>query len=563
MMIRYIFFYAFLAVSLIETYAQPQGPAYVVKFANKNNSPYTINNPSAFLSPAALNRRLSQGIAIDPGDLPVTPSYIEAITQAGAQIAAVSRWFNTAAVWINNPAIIQTIEAMPFVVSVISMDSPGKSMTKQDWFNKLLFNEDEALAVPSGLTSKAVNANYYNYGDAYNQISMVSGHILHNQGFSGQGMVIAVLDAGFRRVDVNPVFDSLRLENRILGSRDFVQPGNNVYNPNIHTHGTNVLSIMAANISGQMVGTAPKASYWLLRTEDALAEYLMEEYYWVAGAEFADSVGAWVINSSLGYTTFDNPYQNHTYAHMNGNTAPSTRGGDIAASKGILVINSAGNSGLDSWYYIGAPADGDSVLAIGAVNASGIYATFSSKGPSSDGRVKPDVSAQGQGTTISNSLGTITSGSGTSFSSPVVAGVAACLWQTNLNRTNMQVAQSIKKSSSQYNNPDAFLGYGIPDFQLASLLLRKADDSVNDSKITTSVFPNPFNDFFWVSTFGLSNSILIVRISDATGKNMLVREASGQSNYLKVDGLSHLGSVLYIIHVTTSSGTATRKLLKF
>ncbi len=550
-----------LVLLALEVYTQQPGTAYIVRFANKNNSPYSLNNPSQFVSQAGLARRTKQNIPIDFSDLPVTPSYLQAIRQAGAQVAAVSRWFNLATVWINNATVVQSIAAMPFVLSITSMDSKSNNKLGHFANKKFHFDEQNAIPIPYQNEPKSIASDYYNYGNAFNQINMISGQSLHNQGFRGEGMVIAVLDAGFRNVNTIPLFDSLRLENRILGTRDFVQPGNNVYNPSIHPHGTNVLSIMAANWSGQMVGTAPKANYWLLRTEDAPTEYLMEEYFWVAGAEFADSVGAWVINSSLGYTTFDNPLQNHTYMQMNGNSTPVTRGADKAASKGILVVNSAGNSGTDpSWLYIGAPADGDSVLAIGAVDGAGNYVAFSSKGPSADGRVKPDVCARGSGTAISNSSGVVVAGNGTSFSSPIIAGMAACLWQSNREKTNMQVAQSIKQSCSRFNNPDSLLGYGIPNFNIANLIL-KVDEKPNETN-SLAIFPNPFSEFLWIGNTSGRNSLMKISFTDASGKTLLERDITSHCAYFKIEQLSHLRAGLYLIRITTDKGVESRKLLK-
>jgi hypothetical protein len=300
---------------------------------------------------------------------------------------------------------------------------------------------------------------------------MLNGIALHDLGYDGMGMTIAVLDAGFTNTNTIPAFSYLWNNNRILGYKDFVSP----QAPNLfssHTHGTSVLSTMGAYLPGDMVGTAPQASYWLLRSEDGATEYLVEELNWVSAAEFADSVGADIINSSLGYTTFDNPAQDHTYQDMNGNTTPVTIGADKAVSKGMIVVNSAGNSGGSSWQYIGAPADGDSVFSIGAVNSIGAYVSFSSTGPTSDGRTKPDVVAQGSGTTIINAgTGNVSTGSGTSFSSPVTAGMVSCLWQAHPNRRNTEILEAIRQSGSLAGNPDQQLGWGIPNYLTAHNLL--------------------------------------------------------------------------------------------
>jgi serine protease AprX len=547
-------------------FSQPLGPAYVIYFTDKNNSPYSIDNPSEFLTEAAIDRRNRQGIAIQVDDIPVNASYLNAVSNAGAQIAAVSRWFNMAAVWIQNPNIIPGILALPFVSEVSPMSGgPVKANDKSNWKNKPFFDSEVYDLVFEEPITKAIQDNYYNYGNADNQIEMVSGKQLHNQGYRGEGMVIAVLDAGFRNVDVITAFDSLRANNRILGTRDFVQPGNNVYSSWIHPHGTMVLSIMGANLPGLMVGTAPEASYWLLRTEDANgppgnSEYLMEEYFWISGAEFADSVGAWIINSSLGYSEFDDPTQNHFYSDLNGNTIPITLGADRAASKGIFVVNSAGNSGGSAWQYIIAPSDGHKVMAVGAVNSSGNYASFSSTGPTADGRIKPDISAQGAGTSFVGSNGNVNAGNGTSFSSPIIAGMAACLWQTNMDVTRNGVYEAIIQSGSQYLNPDNFLGNGIPDFEHAQLILT-ADNNLQAKTTSIKAYPNPAQSFLVIES-NLGNPIRQILITDITGKIKLSRDFSNTPQLKYTEDLSALEAGVYILRIYTATGAEAVKIIK-
>jgi len=554
----------FLVILFLPLFSQPLGPAYVVYFTDKDNSPYSIDNPSEFLTEAALDRRARQGIAIEADDIPVNTTYLEAITNAGAQIASVSRWFNLAGVWIHDESIIPLIEAMPFVQSVEPMSGGSKKMKpSDDFFDKFYVGNGDLPGWPVALSG--LKNNYYNYGQGQNQIQMIGGIALHNQGYRGQGMVIAVLDAGFRNVDTNPAFDSLRAHNRILGARDFVQPGNNVYKPTAHAHGNNVLSVMAANLPGQMVGTAPEASYWLLRTEDhdppALPEYLMEEYFWMAGAEFADSVGAWVINSSLGYTQFDDPTQNHTYADLDGDTTPVTRAANRAASKGILVVNSAGNYGSGAWQYIIAPADGFDVLAVGAVDAESNRAFFSSIGPSYDGRIKPDVTAQGAGTAIVNSGGNVQASNGTSFSSPVIAGMAACLWQTNNDVSNADIYQAIIQSASQFNNPDNLKGYGIPDFEQARLILTSISPPPG-SKRYVRVYPNPVSSHLVIETLKSGDTINAITFSDLTGRIIFKRNYEKQYKSSIIEFISALRPGIYLLKVDLKNGSETVKVVK-
>lgn len=441
--------------------AQVAPDKYWVKFTDKINTPYSIENPEDFLSQKAIDRRTNQGISIETNDLPVDPAYIQAIIDEGAEILTVSKWFNSVTVYTTSSSVINAIELLPFVLSV-EKDNLGYPFINEK-SAKPFFENESTKEITSSL--KGISSGQsYDYGFAFNQIDMLNGILLHDAGYDGSGMTIAVLDAGFLNVDIIEGFDSLWINGQILGYKDFVEPAS----PNIfssHYHGTMVLSTMGANLPTEMVGTAPEADYWLLRSEDADTEYLIEEVNWVSAAEFADSVGADIINSSLGYTTFDDASQDHTYADMDGNTTPITIGADIAASKGILVVNSAGNSGGSSWQYIGAPADGNEVFSIGAVNSSGNYASFSSTGPSYDGRVKPNVVAQGQGSTVISAYsGSVTSGNGTSFSSPITAGMVACLWQAHPDKTNFEIMTAIEESASLANNPNDQLGYGIPDY---------------------------------------------------------------------------------------------------
>ena len=381
----------------------------------------------------------------------------------------------------------------------------------------------------------------------------MNGQFLHNNGYSGQGMTIAVIDAGFNSVDVMDCFDSLRANNQILGTRDFAEPGNNVYAQTMHTHGTSVLSCMAANISGVMVGTAPKADYWLLRSEVGATETVIEEYYWVSAAEFADSVGVDLINSSLGYTQFDDPLTNHTYADMDGNTTVVTIGADMAAQKGILVVNSAGNSGGDAWRYIGAPADGDSVFTIGAVDASGNRVGFSSVGPTYDGRIKPTVSAQGSGAAVFSPSG-LNYGNGTSFSSPITCGITACLWQALPELSNMELIELIKLTASQASQPDSLLGWGIPNMEKAFTSLSVG---IKKDLPKLSTYPNPVTNQITLSLATRVDGIATVQILNLQGQLIYSKIHEITSGSILISNLSDLSSGIYFLKVTEANGSIT------
>ena len=267
----------------------------------------------------------------------------------------------------------------------------------------------------------------YNYGNASNQIEMLKGEVLHQNNFTGEGMQIAILDAGFPNVDNFAAFKHIQDNNQILGGYDFVQRNEDFYTG--YSHGMSVLSTIAGFLENEFVGTAPDAEFYLFITEDYDNETPLEESLWVEAAEKADSLGVDVINTSLGYTTFDNPNYNYTYNDMDGKTTFISRGAEIAFSRGLLLVNAAGNEGDTLWHYISAPADAESVLSIGAVNAVGTIAPFSSYGPTSDGSIKPDVCAQGSECIHYKCSGNIATSNGTSFASPILAGVITCLWQ--------------------------------------------------------------------------------------------------------------------------------------
>ena len=450
-----------------------------VQFTDKAGTPFNLAEPLEFLSQRALDRRAAQNISLNENDLPVDPAYIQQVMATGASILTTSKWFNSVSVHVPDSVVLNAIWQLPFVNQTHAV---GRLRGDRE-FDKL---EVETKSISTG---GSIN-DESDYGSAFNQIDMLGGVNLHNQGYMGQGMLIAVLDAGFTNVDVLSVFDSLNNDGRILGTWDFVSRHDSVYND--HTHGMGVLSTMAAYEPGVMIGTAPLASYLLLRTEEGGAEAPIEEDYWVAGAEYADSAGADLINTSLGYTTFDHSIYDHTYLDMDGNTTRSAIGADIAVSKGILVVASAGNQGGSPWQYIGSPADGDSVLAIGAVNPDGIRASFSSIGPSSDGDIKPNVCAQGALSTIVAQNGDIVTGNGTSFAGPILAGMAACLWQAFPDLSNMEVFHAIEESAHLHSNPNFLMGHGIPNFAMANLILSGFSPTDLDEDELFNIYPNPF-----------------------------------------------------------------------
>jgi serine protease AprX len=330
------------------------------------------------------------------------------------------------------------------------------------------------------------------------------------------------------------------------------------------SHGTSVLSLMAGFIPGQYIGTAPEADYWLIRTEDADTEYIIEEYNWVSGAEIADSAGVDVINTSLGYTQFDAASQNHTYADMDGHTAVISIGADIAFSKGMLVVVAAGNSGSDSWHYISAPADARGVLAVGATFPDGSLAAFSSRGPSADQRVKPNVSGQGAICYVAEPDGSFGYGSGTSYASPVMAGMSACLWSARKSITNQELKELIESVSSQYTDPDDDLGYGIPDFEEAYLKL--TNSGFNTQKTNNiRIYPNPFNETLRFDFRSGSDTNLDIELRDQLGRTVLFKHSTvlpNQLNQVEWNGLENLAKGMYLVRIGNNDAQVTGKVIK-
>jgi len=531
---------------------------YWVKFSDKNGSPFSINAPEDFLSQRAIQRRAAQNISIVENDIPVNQTYVDAVVATGAQVLNRSKWHNSVTVISSDSTQIDAINALPFVASVNAVALAQHPVV--DLRNK--FEPQTDNVYKNEVASPSIsNADY---GMGLNQIDMLGGIALHEMGFRGEGVLIAVIDAGFYNVDILTVFDSLRNENRLVATRDFVDGDLNVYHAS--THGTMVLSTMAGNSPGQLIGTAPKASYMLLRSEDAGSEYLIEEVNWASAAEFADSAGADVINSSLGYTDFNDASQNHTYSDMDGNTTPVTVAADIAASKGMVVVNSAGNEGSSSWFHISAPSDADSVLAIGAVDEFGQYVAFSGKGYSFDGRIKPNVVAQGKDAAIVNSnTGEIMTGNGTSFSGPIIAGMVACLWQANPALNNIELLHAIEQSAHQYNNPDSLMGYGIPNFSIANLILSdNMPSDLNKDELLT-VFPSPFEGDVTGIFYSALDQPTEVRLSAVDGRTIYFEEIfcrKNTSSTYRLPLLQNLAQGVYIFSVTTPEKVYYKRVLK-
>jgi serine protease AprX len=444
-----------------------------VSFADKADSPYSVERPEEFLSARAIARRAQRGIPVTAEDLPPNPAYVEALAAKGALIHHTSRWLNAATILIAEEQIVP-IADLPFVDTIFYA---GPAYDRRE--------QQRPPVQMDSLLSRRVEDEPYGHGAT--QIRLLKGDTLHQLGYTGSSKLIAVLDGGFIGVEESPFFDSLRAAGRLLPGRNFVNEGHPYA---LSTHGSKVLSTMASNVPGVLVGTAPGAAYVCVKTEDTRTEYRIEECNWVAGLEFADSLGADIINSSLGYTTFDDKGMNYQYDHLDGQKSVASRAADIAAAKGMMVITSAGNEGSSKWRHIGIPADAELAFSIGATDLRGKRASFSSVGPTPDGRIKPDVVAPGAWVATADAYSfRVAPSSGTSFASPILAGLAACLWEAFPEKTNLEIMDAIRQSGSMAASPDAEIGFGLPDFGKAFRLLKAA--AAPSSPAAPLVAPRP------------------------------------------------------------------------
>ncbi|MBA4410365.1 MAG: hypothetical protein C0397_13180 [Odoribacter sp.] len=542
---KLIILWFFLLVEFISFAQSTPKSYYWVQLKDKKGTPYQISKPEVFLSQRAINRRVRQHIAIDETDLPVSTVYLDSLKKRGLEIFHTSKWLNGVTVRIADTAQIRKIAALPFVASV-QYTRPANVLKSAR--NK--FNEDDLQADIGPAT----------YGASISQLTQLNGQYLHGQGFRGKGIQIAVLDAGFWHVSQIAAFDSLRITKRILGTRDFVDPKSDVFQQ--HSHGMSVLSCMGGNVPGLLIGTAPDASYYLFRSEDVTTEYLIEEDNWVAAAELADSLGVDVINSSLGYYSFDDTKMSHPYSDINGKTTRVTQGANMAFRKGILVFCSAGNEGSKAWKKIIAPSDGENVIAVAAVDKNGVRAAFSSYGPAFGGAIKPNVAAVGWSTYLVTSSGVLGYSSGTSFSSPVLAGMGACLLQANPYANVKQLKMAIEQSAHQYSKPDSLLGFGIPDFGKADKYLKVSSVQNQVLKNSWLVLPNPFSDYLLIqNTTPNSAQPCLVSIYNLQGI-MVWQSTFGSSEQIVLQNLDNLPQGVLFLTIRSGEKEERFKLVK-
>ncbi|MBX2916712.1 MAG: S8 family serine peptidase [Cyclobacteriaceae bacterium] len=522
----------FLAVS-----AQAQPNRYFVFFKDKAGTPFTITQPQEFLSNNSIARRQRQQINITEADLPVNPTYVQQLKELGIATYFTSRWWN--GVLIETESYnVPAITTLPFVDEVLLV-APGQKLS-------------------SGRTGKIKRKHDTTDQPLANSIQLAQLGIpaMHAAGKSGEGISIAIFDSGFQGVNTAAPFSLLNTDSRIKHTFNFVGNNTNVFTAD--DHGTEVLSVMAAYTAGTYTGAAYKANYFLYLTEDVSSEYRIEEFNWTFAAEKADSAGVQIINSSLGYNTFDAPTMNYSKNQLNGNTAYITKAARMAIERGIIVVCSAGNEGNSSWKLVTPPADATGILAVGSITAGGVRSSFSSLGPTEDGRIKPDLVAMGSGTVVIRANGNIGTTSGTSLASPLVASLAAGVWQTYPDFTAQKIYEVLTQSASQATSPDNFLGYGIPNYEAVVNYLREPEPEKN-----WLVFPNPVVS----NTFNIQLDEIInpVQVTLFDSKGARVSESTlhinWQNNPFEYD-ITALLSGLYFVRVVSGSREATFRIMK-
>lgn len=449
---------------------------YRLHLKDKGNPPFSIDKPDDFLSLKSIERRKRQGLPIDSFDLPLDPAYLEAITNTGATIRTFGKWVKTVVVHLTNLEILPRLESLPFIDSLYCVWEGTLPVRTNIW---------EDIPFDSNVRQNTINS----YGVGFTQIALNNGHLVHGAGFRGKGMAIAVLDGGFVNVDKIDYFD----QERIKEIKNFNHEVTDILHEG-SDHGTRVLSCMLSDKSGELIGVAPEADYYLFRTEVADGEFPVEEDYWIAGLEYADSLGIDIVTSSLGYATFDDPEMDHTWEQLDGQTIPISRAANLAASRGMLLFNSAGNEGNKSWGKINFPGDAENIITVGSITEDSICSSFSSFGFTVDKRIKPDLMAMGSSVSVVESSGAIVQSSGTSYSTPILAGLAACLWETLPDLNSFTMLDLLRETADRFQNPDSLMGYGIADVYKAYLQrqtgVRPIFDFSDSIYISISIFDN-------------------------------------------------------------------------
>ncbi|ALM06670.1 hypothetical protein SB49_01755 [Sediminicola sp. YIK13] len=544
------FLILFFFFSLFGARAQEHAWVY---FKDKVGVVEALANPETILTSRALARKNKFNIPVDERDVPVNESYLAQVKgQSGIAVKAKSKWFNC----------VHVVGSINDIASLSSLDFVDRIFYADRGLNAKAGKYPKDKSKPDNHENKFLTqkANFV-YGQSEAQISQLKVEALHQSNYNGEGLWIAVMDGGFPNVDRLAAFSRLRSNNDLLGGYDFVGRTTNIYAPDGDSHGTRVLSDMGGYVENQLVGTAPDASYMLFRTEDGATETPVEESYWVEAAERADSLGIDLINTSLGYSTFDNPNYNYTPAEMDGNTAFISQGANIATEKGMLVVNSAGNSGSSSWGVVTAPADAN-VYSVGAVDKDGNYVSFSSRGSNAQGAVKPDGMAMGRNAAVVDENNAVVRNNGTSFSSPIMAGAIASFWGALPDKTNLEIMQLVRESSSMYQNPNTQMGYGIPNFELAMTLNgvegQNGVENEGEQTLDYILFPNPMETNVQIQ-LPQGSTTAILRLYDIYGKRILEKQITETDNKISVEQLSQ---AMYIVQLEMEGISKEYKLIK-
>lgn len=516
----------------LTTLAEAQVNRYFVYFKDKNGTPYSISQPEQFLTSKSLARRTQQGISITAEDLPVNPDYVNQVKSTGAKTFFTSRWWNGVLIE-SDAATVSLINSLPMVKETILVAPGSKPIGGRT--NRIRERKNNTAENP---------VNQF-------QLQQLGLDKMHADGLRGEGMSVAVFDSGFEGVNLTGPFTHLFTENRIKQTYNFVTHTTSVYE--LDDHGTEVLSVMAAFTEGSYVGGAYKSDYYLFLTEDVSSEYRIEEFNWTFAAEKADSLGVNVINSSLGYNTFDDVSMNYTTADLNGKTAIITQAAQLAIERGMIVVCSAGNEGGTSWKLVTPPGDAPGILAIGSVTGTGLLSSFSSIGPTADSRIKPDLVALGSGTSVVRASGVIGTSSGTSLASPLIASLAAGIWQGFPHLSAAEVRDMLKESGTLANNPNNQMGYGIPNYNVMTT-------SIREPKSDVVLYPNPvISDKLTISTPHPSAGVQLA-LYDTQG-NRVLESATFSEDPIILD-LASVRPGLYLVLIRMGRETVTKRILK-
>lgn len=521
-------FYLFFIFFTLNVSANEDAFRYRIVFKDKGGDKNIKKNVPQ-LSEVALAKRYLWNIQIDSTDYPIYKLYTDVLNKAGYKIVTSSRWMNSVVVSATADSLSDFFKTFRFVKDAKLVWVAGKEVSKTEKKKSGKFN--------------ALRADSSNvFGKTLTQNNLLGIPPLHSAGYRGKGVMIALLDAGFLNADSSKWFT----KTNILACKDFIYPPSSIFDG--HYHGSAVLSTLAADSQFVYTGIAPESDYLLLRTEDVDSEFPIEEDYWAAAIEFADSMGVDIVSSSLGYNRFDSLSMSYNQSQLDGKTAFISKVAAMAVNKGLLVVCSAGNDGNNSWKKISFPADVDGVLSVGSVNSSNQQSSFSSIGPSSDGRIKPDVVAMGGGTSIIDPItGNVKSGSGTSYSAPLVSGLAACIKQAFPALSSKELIQEIIKSGDKAEYPDSLYGFGMPNAY--KIWLSLSEYPLKKDIPDWFCYPNPADNRLYIANFSGADNKIKCLVYDLTGKKIKEDSFNGQYHMLDLSGFAQ---GIYVVTLVNS-----------